>query len=122
MEARVNRVRVRRRIRYRIRKKVSGTSARPRLAVYRSLKNIYVQAIDDEQGRTLAQASSLDKELRGSTSPGSNLAAAQQVGELIAKKLKDAGVEQVVFDRGGFLFHGRIKALADAARKHGLKF
>jgi large subunit ribosomal protein L18 len=122
MESRVNRTRVRRRIRYRIRKKVSGTSARPRLAVYRSLKNIYVQAIDDEHGRTLAQASSLDKELRGSNSPGGNLAAAGQVGELIAKKLKDAGVERVVFDRGGFLFHGRIKALADAAREHGLKF
>lgn len=120
MESRVNRSRVRRRIRYRIRKKVSGTAARPRLAVYRSLKNIYVQAIDDVHGKTLAHASTLDKELGGTR--GGNLAAAKQVGELIARKLKDAGVEQVVFDRGGFLFHGRIKALADAAREHGLKF
>jgi len=117
----IDRRKVRRRIRHRIRAKISGDATRPRLAVYRSLKNIYAQVVDDEQGRTVATASTLDKELRGKLGSGGNIEAAKQVGALIAKKLKDAGVEQVTFDRGGFLYHGRVKALADAAREAGLK-
>ena len=122
MQAQVNRRAARQRIRYRIAKKVRGSANRPRLAVFRSLKHIYVQAIDDESGRTLAQASSRDKDLRGEVAHGGNLAAAEEVGKTIARRLGDAGVRDVVFDRGGFLFHGRVKALADAARKGGLKF
>jgi large subunit ribosomal protein L18 len=113
---------VRRRVRFRIRKKISGTSQRPRLAIYRSDKHIYVQAIDDGNGRTLAQASTLDAEVRGSASRGGNVAAAKAVGTTIAERLKGSGVEAVVFDRGGYLYHGRVKALAEAARAAGLKF
>lgn len=112
---------VRRRIRHRIRKKVSGTAMRPRLAVFRSEKHIYAQAIDDELGRTLASASTQSPELKELKS-GGNCDAAKKVGNLIAKKLKDAGVKSIVFDRGGFLYHGRVKALADAVREEGLKF
>ena len=112
----------RRRIRHRIRKKVRGTANRPRLAVFRSLKNIYVQAIDDETGRTLASSSTRDGELREKLSSGGNTDAAKEVGRLIASRLKEAGVESAVFDRGGFLYHGRVKALAEAAREAGLKF
>ena len=107
---------LRQRARYRIRKKIRGTAARPRLAVFRSGKHIYAQAIDDDQGRTLASAGTRDTDLRGKAKVGSTVDAAKLVGGRIAEKLKEAGVEQVVFDRGGFLFHGRIKALADAAR------
>jgi len=110
-----------RRIRYRIRKRLAGTETRPRLAVFKSLKNIYVQAIDDQAGRTLAGASTLDKEIRSGTARG-NQQAAKAVGDLIAKRLKEAGVKAVVFDRGGFNYHGRVKALAEAAREGGLKF
>lgn len=106
----------------RIRRKVSGTSARPRLAVFRSLKQIYVQAIDDVSGSTIASASTLEKEVREAGKPGGNIDAATTVGAYIAKRLKEKGIEEVVFDRGGFLYHGRIKALADAAREAGLKF
>ena len=113
---------MRRRIRYRVRKKVSGTASRPRLAVYRSLKHIYAQVIDDESGRTIAHASSQDKEIKGNSEKVSGTELAKQVGELIAKRVKEAGVESVVFDRGGFLYHGRIKALAEAGRNGGLKF
>lgn len=120
MLKRLDRKAVRQKVRYRIRKGVQGTAERPRLAVYRSLKNIYVQAIDDASGKTLAQASSRDKALRGEG--GANLESAKKVGSAIAERLKEAGVENVVFDRGGFLYHGRIKALADAAREAGLKF
>jgi len=122
MLAQIDRKKIRRRIRYRVRKKVAGTAAVPRLAVFRSLKNIYVQAIDDEGGRTLACVSTRDKELRGQVGNGGNVEAAKQVGQLIAKRLKSEGVENAVFDRGGFLYHGRIKALAEAAREAGLKF
>jgi large subunit ribosomal protein L18 len=122
MQCQVNRKEARRRIRYRVRRTVAGSAARPRLAVYRSLKHIYVQAIDDESGRTLAAASSQDPALRGALERGSNVEAAKHVGGLIARKLKDAGVESVVFDRGGVLYHGRVKALAEAAREGGLKF
>ena len=115
---------IRDRIRARIRKKLAGTGARPRLAVFRSQTHIYAQVIDDEQGRTLCSASSVDKEFLGETKlkRGSNLAAAQAVGKLIARRAKDKGIEAVVFDRGGFLYHGRVKAVADAAREAGLEF
>jgi len=114
-----HRVEARGRIRERIRRKVSGTTERPRLAVYRSLKSIYAQVIDDATGTTIASASSLEKE---AGAKGSNAAAAKAVGALIAKKAKDKGITRVVFDRGGYLYHGNIKALADAARANGLEF
>ena len=119
MQARVDRKAARRRVRYRVRRKISGSAAKPRLAVFRSSKHIYAQAIDDEQGRTLAHASSRDEALRAQLSNGGNVEAAKQVGSAIASKLKAAGVEAVVFDRGGFVYHGRIKALADAVRSAG---
>ena len=114
-----HRVEARGRVRDRIRRKVRGTAERPRLAVFRSLKGIYAQVIDDASGRTLAAASSLDKD---AGARGANAAAAKAVGALIARKAKDAGVSSVVFDRGGYLYHGNIKALADAARENGLEF
>ena len=104
----------------RIRLRISGTSERPRLAVFRSLSHIYAQVIDDGSGRTLAAASTAEKELRGSKSTKS--AAAAVVGRLIAERARSAGVEHVVFDRAGFRYHGRIKSLADAAREAGLDF
>ncbi len=115
---------IRDRIRVRIRKKISGNSERPRLAVFRSQSHIYAQIIDDGMGRTVCSASSLDKELRsGSRSKkGSDVAAARAVGLLIAVRAKEKGVSSVVFDRGGFQYHGRVKALADAAREGGLEF
>ena len=122
MQKTIDRKATRRRVRYRVRKKLSGSAARPRLAIFRSARHIYAQAIDDESGRTLAQASTLDKELRGDLKLGSNVEAAKQVGQVIAKRLKDSGVEGVVFDRGGYVYHGRVRALADAARESGLKF
>jgi len=105
----------------RIRKKLSGTPERPRLTVYKSLKHVYAQVVDDLAGRTLAFASSLSKELKGNTE-GDKKADAARVGKLIAEKAKAAKVEQVVFDRNGFPFHGRIAAVAKAAREAGLKF
>ena len=104
----------------RVRKKVKGQAERPRLAVHRSGKHIYAQIINDESGETLAFASSLEKGT--SLKHGSNCEAASSVGELIAKKAIAKEIKQVVFDRGGFLYHGRIKALAEAAREHGLDF
>jgi large subunit ribosomal protein L18 len=121
MEARTDRRAVRRRSRHRIRKKIRGSVTRPRLAVFRSDRHIYVQVIDDEAGRTIAQASTLDEELRGSIKGGGSVAAAKAVGTAIAQRLKQGGIEAVVFDRGGFAYHGRIKALADAARSAGLR-
>ena len=115
-----NLIRKGRRTRYR--DKVVGQTARPRLAVYRSLNHIYAQAIDDSTGATIASASSVDKEIRKSLKVGGNIAAAKSVGQAIAQRLKDKGLTEVVFDRGGYLYHGRIKALADAAREAGLKF
>ena len=106
----------------RIRKKVNGTSARPRLAVFRSLKQIYCQAIDDTTGSTIASASTMEKEYRSGGKAGGNMDAAKQVGENIAKRLQEKGITDVVFDRGGLLYHGRVKALADGAREAGLKF
>jgi large subunit ribosomal protein L18 len=102
----------------RIRRKVRGTSARPRLAIYRSLNHIYAQLIDDEQGVTLASASTTEKDLRGGT--GGNVEAAERVGRAIAERATSKGIESVVFDRGGYRYHGRVKALADAARAAGL--
>lgn len=112
----------RQRLHDRIRKKLRGGGGRPRLAVFRSQGHIYAQLIDDDAGRTLCMASSLDKELRPTLKTGGNVAAAKQVGALIASRAKDKGIATVVFDRGGFQYHGRIKALADAAREAGLKF
>ncbi len=102
-----------------IRKKAVG---RVRLSVFRSGQHIYAQLIDDSKGQTLAAASSLDKEIKGKIKSTCTVEAAKSVGELIAKKAKDVKVKEVVFDRGGYLFHGRVKALADAAREHGLSF
>ena len=95
---------------------------RPRLSVFRSGKQIYAQVIDDGQGRTVAAASTLDKDLKGKLKSGANVAAAAEVGKLIAERASKAGVKQVVFDRGGYIYHGRIRALADAAREGGLEF
>ncbi len=109
---------IRRRVHSRIRQKVHGTAARPRLNVYRSLNHIYAQVIDDNQGVTLASASTITAKL----AVGGNLQAAQAVGKLVAEQAKEKGIRKVVFDRGGYLYHGRIKALADAAREAGLEF
>lgn len=121
MLAQTDRKSIRRRVRHRIRRKISGTAARPRLAVFRSRKHIYVQAVDDGLGRTLAHASTQDPELRKSLEQGWNVDAAKRVGTAIAERLKAAGVSAAVLDRGGWLYHGRIKALAAAAREAGLK-
>ena len=112
--------RLRRKIR--IRKKIKGTPERPRLTVYRSLKYIYAQIIDDEAGHTLVAASSLEKELKEKLKSTKDIEAAKAVGELIAKRALEKGIEKVVFDRNGYKYHGRVKALADAAREAGLKF
>ena len=109
---------VRRAVHTRIRRRVRGSQERPRLAIFRSLNHIYAQVIDDERAVTIASASTVEKDLRGAS--GGNIEAAQRVGRAIAERTIAAGVEQVVFDRGGFRFHGRIKALVDAAREAGL--
>ena len=111
---------VRVRIHERIRLRVHGSEERPRLAVFRSLKHIYAQVIDDRKGNTLAAASSGEK--KAGVGNGGNVAGAKEVGKLIAERAKAKGVKKVVFDRGGYLYHGRIKALADAARQAGLEF
>ncbi len=113
-----DRAAVRRAVHTRIRRKVRGTTARPRLAIYRSLNHIYAQLIDDEQGQTLASASTTEKDLRGGT--GGNIEAAERVGRAIAERATAKGISSVVFDRGGYRYHGRVKALADAAREAGL--
>lgn len=120
MKSMVNRDEVRRRIHTRIRKRVAGTAARPRLAVFRSLNHIYAQVIDDRSGRTLVAASSAEKSV--AVQSGGNVEAAKVIGKLVAERAKAAGINAVVFDRGGFLYHGRVKALADAAREGGLEF
>ncbi len=104
----------------RLRRRVKGTAERPRLAVYRSLNHIYAQVIDDHHGRTLCAASSTEKGTGGAT--GGNVAGAKEIGRLIAERAKAKGIGKVVFDRGGYLYHGRVKALADAARAAGLEF
>lgn len=106
----------------RVRGKVSGTAERPRLCVTRTSAHIYAQVIDDVNGRTVAQASTVDKELKGDLKSGANIDAAKAVGEAVGRRAVEAGVTEVVFDRGGRLYHGRVKALADGARSAGLKF
>ena len=100
----------------------AAANGRPRLSVFRSSKQIYVQVIDDAQGRTLASASSLEKDLKAGLKTGSDVAAAAAVGKLVAERAKAAGVSQVIFDRSGYIYHGRVKALAEAAREGGLEF
>jgi large subunit ribosomal protein L18 len=112
----------RRRIHTRVRQTLIGTAERPRLCVYRSLGHIYTQIIDDRSGRTIVSASSVDKETKKSLKGGGNIASAKAVGKNIAERAKAAGVYKVVFDRGGYKYHGRVKALADAAREAGLQF
>ena len=116
--AKRERAQVRSAIHKRIRRKVQGTSVRPRLAIYRSLNHIYAQVIDDENGKTLASASTVEKDLRGGT--GGNVEAAQRIGRTIAERAIAAGMNSVVFDRGGYLYHGRVRALTEAAREAGL--
>ena len=108
--------------RRRVRQKISGTGNRPRLSVFRSIKHIYAQLINDELGVTVAEASTLSPELKENLSTGGNVTAAESVGALIAQKAKQQKIEVVVFDRGGHLYHGRVKALAEAAKAEGLKF
>ncbi|HEY2012470.1 MAG TPA: 50S ribosomal protein L18 [Bryobacteraceae bacterium] len=110
---------IRNRIHMRIRRKLRGTAERPRLAIFRSVAHIYAQVIDDSQGATLVSASSVDK--AGKTN-GGNVAAAKTIGKLVAERAKEKGITRVVFDRGGYQYHGRVKALADAARAAGLEF
>ena len=112
----------RRRVHARVRTRVTGTPERPRLCVYRSLGHIYGQIIDDRSGRTLISASSIDKDAKKNLKGGGNIASAKAVGKIIADRAKAAGVVKVVFDRGGYKYHGRVKALADAAREAGLQF
>lgn len=109
---------IRQRIHARIREKLSGSGERPRLNVYRSLNHIYAQIVDDQKGETLVSASSLAMKLKS----GGNVAAAKEIGKAVAERAKEKGIKRVVFDRGGYLYHGRVKALADAAREAGLEF
>ncbi|MCM3786582.1 50S ribosomal protein L18 [Neobacillus mesonae] len=115
-----NKVRLKRHIR--VRGKISGTAERPRLNVFRSDKHIYAQLIDDVAGVTLVSASTVDKEISGEITNGGNVEAAKKVGALVANRAKEKGYTNIVFDRGGYLYHGRIQALADAAREAGLEF
>lgn len=116
--AQKNRAEVRRAVHGRIRRKVKGSTERPRLAIYRSLNHIYAQVIDDERGETLVSASTTEKDLKGNS--GGNVEAARRVGRAIAERARAAGINSVVFDRGGYVYHGRVKALTDAAREAGL--
>ena len=120
--ARVSRSEARKRRHLRVRKRVFGTPERPRLNVLRSLRHIYAQVIDDVEGRTLASASTLDPEIRGAIEGKNKTEQAKEVGKLVAQRALSLGIKQVVFDRGGYKFHGRVKALADAAREAGLDF
>ncbi len=117
----ISKDRIRRRIHERLRQKMQGTAERPRLNVYRSLNHIYAQVVDDATGKTLAAASTMQG-TKGSRRTGGNVASAKEVGKTIAQRAQEKGVKKVVFDRGGYLYHGRIKALADAAREAGLEF
>ena len=114
----------RERIKYRIRKRVRGTEARPRLTVFRSTAHMYVQVVDDMSGQTIASASSVEPAVKGALGKGKggNVVGAQAIGKAIAERLLEKGVKRVVFDRNGFLYHGRVKAVADAAREAGLEF
>ncbi len=117
-----SKIEARKRRHYRVRKKVVGTTEKPRLNIFKSLNHIYAQIIDDYEGRTLAAASSNDKELKGKIKAGGNIEAAKIVGGLVAKRAVDRGIKKIIFDRSGYLYHGRVKALADAAREGGLEF
>jgi large subunit ribosomal protein L18 len=117
--ARDSRADIRTRVHKRIRRRVAGSEERPRLAVFRSTNHIYAQVIDDQKGHTLAAAASTEKDLRGK---GGNVEGAKMIGQKVAERAKEKGVTKVVFDRGGYLYHGRVKALADAARAAGLEF
>jgi large subunit ribosomal protein L18 len=117
--AKAGRDKIRLRIHKRIRARVAGTQERPRLAVFRSINHIYAQVIDDQQGHTIAAAASTEKDLKGK---GGNVEGAKLIGKAVAQRAKDKGITKVVFDRGGYLYHGRVKALADAAREAGLEF
>jgi large subunit ribosomal protein L18 len=117
-----NKVRLRLKRHRRVRAKVRGTAERPRLNVFRSLKNIHAQIIDDDAGRTLAAASTVEASFRSTGKSGGNIEAAGVVGALLAQRAKEKGITKVVFDRGGYKYHGRVKALADAARAGGLEF
>jgi large subunit ribosomal protein L18 len=113
------------RIKYRIRKKMTGTAQKPRLSVFRSVSHIYVQVIDDMSGQTLASASTVDAKVKGTMSKGvagGNIKGAELIGSTIAERLKEKGITKVVFDRNGFLYHGRVRAVAEAARSAGLEF
>ncbi|MBV8895010.1 MAG: 50S ribosomal protein L18 [Acidobacteriaceae bacterium] len=110
---------IRSRIHKRIRNRMAGTQERPRLAVFRSLNHIYAQIIDDQQGHTLVAAASIEKDLKGK---GGNVEGAKAIGKAVAERAKEKGIKRVVFDRGGYQYHGRVKALADAAREGGLEF
>ena len=122
MSKQATRNEVRRRIHLRIRKRIRGTTERPRLAIFRSLNHIFAQVIDDDRGVTVVSASSLDKETSLGRQSGGNIAGAKVVGAEIAKRAQAKGIQSVVYDRGGYPYHGRVKALADAAREAGLKF
>ena len=117
----ISKDKVRRRVHQRIRQRMSGSSERPRLNVYRSLNHIYAQVIDDNTGKTIASASTVQGK-KGSKKTGGNVASAKEIGKTIAQRAQEKGVKRAVFDRGGYLYHGRIKALADAAREAGLEF
>ena len=122
MIGRIDKNEIRKRKHVRVRKKISGTTEFPRLCVYRSNSHIYAQIIDDTKGVTLVSASTLDKEIKGSVSVGSNIEAATAVGKLIGERAIAKDIKEVVFDRGGYLYHGRVQALAEAAREAGLSF
>ena len=120
--ARTNRTLARQRRHQRVRRKIHGTAERPRLNIFRSLQHIYAQVVDDDSGRTLAAASSIDAALRSSLAGKDKTEQAKEVGRLVARRAQEKGIESVVFDRGGYRYHGRVKALADASREAGLKF
>ena len=125
MLSKTSKDKTRQKVHTRIRKKLAGTTERPRLNVYRSVNHIYAQVIDDAEGKTIVSATSVEKGkgVKGEKRPtGGNVSSAKEVGKLIAERAKDKGIKKVVFDRGGYLYHGRIKALADAAREAGLEF
>jgi large subunit ribosomal protein L18 len=124
MVRKISKNEIRERIHTRIRKKLKGTTERPRLAIFRSVAHIYAQVIDDTKGVTLVAANSIEKAVaaEGKKATGGNIAAAREIGKRVAERAKEQGINRVVFDRGGYLYHGRVKALADAAREAGLEF
>jgi large subunit ribosomal protein L18 len=118
----IDRSRERHRIHKRVRAKITGDASRPRLCIFRSLKNMYAQVIDDSRGKTLAAASTVEKEIKSGLKNTGNIEASKLLGKKIAERARAKGIETVVFDRGGYLYHGRVKAVAEAARESGLKF